>query len=103
MSKSLVREIKHNAEDSLEDLANALHRAADGLTDDAEHAVAAAAKALRDAATMIGNNTPEPAKAVARKAAAEVKAHPIASTAALLTAAAALIGLLASTRQKTTK
>ena len=33
---------------------------------------------------------------------AEVKAHPIASTAALLTAAAALIGLLASTRRKTT-
>ena len=101
MPNSLIHELREDAEDTLEDVAKALHKAADSLSDDAEHAVAKAAEALRHAASVIADKTPEPAKALARKAAAEVKAHPIASTAAVLGAAAALISLLATARKKT--
>ena len=101
MSKSLIQELREEAEDTLEDVAKALHRAADSLADDAEHAVAKAAEALRHAASVIVDKTLEPAKTLALEAAAEVKAHPITSTAAVLGAAAALISLLASARKKT--
>jgi hypothetical protein len=77
-----------------------LRKSADTLTGDADQAVAVAAAALRAAADKVAEITPEPAKDLARKAAREVKAHPIASAAAALTAAAALISLLAAARKK---
>ena len=57
---------------------------------------------LRRAAAVLSEKTPPAVKDMARKAADEVKQHPIASTAAALTAAAALISLLASARKKKT-
>ena len=100
MANSLTRDLKHEIEDTFEDVAKALHKAADGLADDAETAVAQAADALRRAAAMLTDKTPPDVKDLARKAVAEVKQHPIASAAAALTAAAALISLLASARRK---
>jgi hypothetical protein len=47
----------------------------------------------------MARKTPAPVKDVARKAVEEAKAHPVATTAAALTAAAALISLLASRRK----
>lgn len=99
MPPSSIDESPRGPEDTLEHVAKTLHSTADALADDAEHAIAAAAKALRDAAGAIVAKAPEPAKALVRRATEEAKAHPIASTAAVLGAAAALIGLLASTRK----
>ena len=101
MSNSLTRDLKHDIEDTFEDVAKALHKAADGLADDAETAVAQAADALRRAAALLGEKTSPEVKDLARKAVAEVKQHPIAYAAAALTDAAALISLLASARKKT--
>ena len=71
MTKSLTRTVKHELEDTLEDVAKTLRQAADGLSHDAEKAVA------------------------------EAKAHPIATAAAALSAAAALITIIGVTRRKT--
>lgn len=100
MSKSLTKKIRHDVDDTMEDVAHALRKAADTLSGDAEQAVATAAAALRAAADKVAEITPEPAKYLARKAAREAKAHPIASAAAALTAAAALISLLAAARRR---
>lgn len=100
MTKSLARQIRHDVEDTLEDVAHALRRAADTLVDDAEKGVAEAAAATRRAAEILAAKAGPRAKALAQKATAEVKEHPIASAAAALTAAAALISLLATARKK---
>jgi len=90
MSKSITKKIRHDVEDTFEDVAHTLRKSADTLTGDADQAVAVAAAALRAAADKVAEITPEPAKDLARKAAREVKAHPIASAAAALRFAAAL-------------
>jgi ElaB/YqjD/DUF883 family membrane-anchored ribosome-binding protein len=100
MSKSIAKKIHHDVDHTIEDVAHILRKAADTLSGDAEEAVAVAAAALRAAADRVVEITPEPAKDAARRAAQEVKAHPIASAAAALTAAAALISLLAAARKK---
>lgn len=100
MSKSLTRKVKHELEDTLEDVAKTLRQAADGLSDDAEKAVAQAAQALRLAAEALADKAPPEVKYVAQKAVAEAKAHPIATAAAALSAAAALITMLSVTRKK---
>lgn len=100
MSKSLTRKVKHELEDTLEDVAKTLRQAADGLSDDAEKAVAQAAQALRLAAQALADKTSPEVKYVAQKAVAEAKAHPIATAAAALSAAAALITILSVTRKK---
>lgn len=103
MSKSLTRTVKHELEHGLEDIAKALHNAADDLSDDAEKAVAQAAKALREAAKALAEKTPPEARYIAEKAVQEAKAHPIATAAAALSAAAALITLLGVARKKPAK
>jgi len=100
MPKSLTREIKHDVQDAVEDIAKTLRAAADNLSDDAEDAVARAAQALRQAAHDLVEKTPPEARRLARKAVHEAKAHPLATTAAALTAAAALITLLGVARKK---
>ncbi|MDP3748105.1 MAG: hypothetical protein Q8Q88_13765 [Phenylobacterium sp.] len=100
MSKSLTRKVKHELEDTLEDVAKTLRQAADGLSDDAEKAVAQAAHALRLAAEALADKASPEVKYVAQKAMAEARAHPIATAAAALSAAAALISVLSVTRKK---
>jgi len=99
MSKSLTRQVKHDLEDTLDDVAETLRQAADGLSDDAEKAVAHATRALRRAAQTLADKASPEVKYVAQKAVAEAKTHPIA-TAAALSAAAALITILSITRKK---
>jgi len=100
MSKSLTRKVKNDLEDIHEDVAKALRHAADSLSDDAEQAVAQAAQALRQAAEALAEKAPPEARYLAQKAADEVKAHPIATAAAALSAAAALITFLGIGRKK---
>lgn len=101
MTKSLTRKVKHELEDTLEDVAKTLRQAADGLSDDAEKAIAQATHALRQAAQALADKTSPEVKYVAEKAVAEAKAHPIATAAAALSAAAALITIVSVTRRKT--
>jgi ElaB/YqjD/DUF883 family membrane-anchored ribosome-binding protein len=100
MTKSLTRTVKHELEDTLEDVAKALRQAADGLSDDAEKAVAQATQALRQAAQALADRASPEVKHLAEKAVAEAKAHPIATAAAALSAAAALITIVSVTRRK---
>lgn len=100
MSRSLTRKVKHELEDTLEDVAQTLRQAADGLSDDAEKAVAQATQALRQAAEALADRTPPEAKHLAHKALEEAKAHPIATAAAALSAAAALVTVLGLGRKK---
>lgn len=102
MSRSLTTELRHDLEDTLEDVAKALRRAGESLSEDAETALAEATQALRDAAQRVAEKTPPEARYLAEKAVAEAKAHPIATAAAALSAAAALITLLGLGRRKTT-
>jgi len=100
MSKSPAREIKHDVQDAVEDIAKTLRAAADDLSDDAEDAVARAAQVLRQAAHDLVEKAPSEGKRLARKAVHEAKAHPLATTATALSAAAALITLLGAARRK---
>jgi ElaB/YqjD/DUF883 family membrane-anchored ribosome-binding protein len=100
MAITLNPKRKAEIEDSIEDVAKALREAADGLGEDAEAAIAQAAEAVRKAADALAARAKPQAKELAAKAVQEVKEHPIASAAAALTAAAALISLLATARGK---
>ena len=100
MTKSLTRKVKHELEDTLEDVAKTLRQAADGLTDDAEKAVTQATQALRQAAQALADKTPPEAKHLATKAIEEAKAHPIATAAAVLSAAAAVVTVLGLHKKK---
>jgi len=100
MPRSLTRAVKHDVQDAVEDIAKTLRAAADNLSDDAEHAVAEAAQALRKAAHDLVERAPVQAKHIAQQAADEAKAHPLATAAAALSAAAALITVLGVARKK---
>ena len=86
--------------DTLEDVAKALRKAGESLSDDAGAALAQATLALRDAAQRVADKAPPEARYVAEEAVAEAKAHPIATAAAALSAAAALVTLLGLARRK---
>jgi ElaB/YqjD/DUF883 family membrane-anchored ribosome-binding protein len=100
MSKSLTTKVTHDLEETFDDVARILRRAADGLSDDAEEAIAQATQALRQAAQTVADKTPPEVRDVAKKAMDEAKAHPIASAAAVLSAALALITLVGLGRKK---
>ena len=100
MSKSLTRKVKHEIEDTFEDVADTLRQAAEELGDDAEKAIAHATQALRQATQALADKTPPEAKYLAQKAMDEAKAHPIATAAAALSATAALLTVIGLARRK---
>lgn len=100
MPKSTARQISKDVEDGLEDVAHALHKAANHLSDDAEAAVAQAAQAVREASSALTMKVKPMVKDLASRAVHDVKEHPLVAATAALTAAAALIGLLARARRK---
>ena len=102
MPKSVAQKISKDVEDGLEEVAHVLQKAADHLSDDAEEAVAQAARAVREASSALTTKIPPMAKDLANKAVRELKEHPLAAASAALTAAATLIGLLAHARRKAT-
>lgn len=103
MPNSLAKEIQHNVEDALDDVARSLTNAAksaEGLSGDANEALLKAAADVTRAAESLRKRAVATAKNVAQKAAHEVQEHPIASLAAAITAAAALVGLIVAARHK---
>lgn len=100
MTKSLTKKMRHEVEDALDDAVRALKRAAEDLGEDAEASVGQAATAVRQAAeALIARGAPQ-ARQLANKAVQEIKEHPLATTVAALSAAAALIQLLGHGRRK---
>jgi ElaB/YqjD/DUF883 family membrane-anchored ribosome-binding protein len=100
MSKSPTTEMLHDVDKALEDVARALTRAADNLSGAAEDAVVQAVKDVRAAAETVRKRAPGVAQRVVDHAVHEVKDHPIASLAAAITAASALVGVLVATQNK---
>lgn len=101
MSKSPVADVRHDVEHTLEDVARLLRAAAESVSGDAETAVSKAAAEVTRAAQSVRAHGAARAKNVAERAAHELKEHPIASLAAAISAAAALLGIIASTRRST--
>ncbi len=110
MAKSIAKTVRYDIEDTLDDAVKSLKRAAEDLSEDAETAIGQAADALRKAAeAIVARSGPAQdfvaqvapqAREIAARARDEVKAHPIASTVAALSAAAALIQILSAARRK---
>lgn len=100
MTKSLSKTVRHEIEDTLEDTITSLRRVADDLSEDTESGVAQAAKTLRQAAHALADKAGPQARELAEKTVEEVKQHPIASTVAALSAAAALIQILSLARKR---
>lgn len=98
MSRSPAADVGQDLEAALEDVARLLRKAAESVSGDTEVAVSKAAKDVTKAAHSVRQQAIAAAKDVAGRAVAEVKEHPIASLAAAITAAAALVGVIASTR-----
>lgn len=103
MPDSLNNQIQHNVEAALDDVARSLQKAAkdaEGLSSDASEALSKAAADVTRAAESLRKHAAAAARNVAQKAVHEVREHPIASLAAAITAAAALVGVIAAKRPK---
>lgn len=103
MPNSLKDQIPHNVEAALHDVAQALQKAAgdaEGLSKDAGEALSKAAADVTRAAESLRKHAAAATRNVVQKAAHEVQEHPIASLAAAITAAAALVGVIAARRHK---
>jgi ElaB/YqjD/DUF883 family membrane-anchored ribosome-binding protein len=103
MSDSLASKIQHNVEDTLDHVASSLRKAAEGaeeLSGGSREVLSKAAADLTHAAESLRKHAVTAAKNVARKAADGVQEHPIASLAAAIAAAAALVGIIVATRHK---
>ena len=103
MPNSLNNQIQHNIEVALDDVARSLQKAAkdaEGLSGDASEALSKAAADVTRAAESLRKHAAAAARNIAQKAAHEVQEHPIASLAAAITAAAALVGVIAAKRHK---
>jgi ElaB/YqjD/DUF883 family membrane-anchored ribosome-binding protein len=96
-------QIPQNVESALEDVARSLQKAAkdaEGLSGDASEALSKAAAEVTRAAGSLREHAAAVARNVVQKAAHEVQEHPIASLASAITAAAALVGVIAKMRHK---
>jgi ElaB/YqjD/DUF883 family membrane-anchored ribosome-binding protein len=103
MPSSLNNQVQHNVEAALDDVARSLLKAAkgaEGLSSDASEALSKAAADVARAAESLRKHAAATAKNAVQKAAHELQEHPIATLAAAITAAAALVGVIAAKRNK---
>lgn len=100
MSNSLADDIRHDVEDGLDDVASALRRSAEGLSGDARTAVAKAAAEVARAADTLSERAAKSAKGLTAKTVQGVQEHPIAILAGAISAAAALVAVLAAAHHK---
>ena len=101
MSNSIPNDIAENVEDTLDVVARSLREASERtqhLSEEASEVLSNAAADVVRVAEKLSKQAVEAAKDVARQATHEVEQHPIVSLAAALTAVAALIGLIVTTR-----
>jgi ElaB/YqjD/DUF883 family membrane-anchored ribosome-binding protein len=103
MTNSLNHQIQHNVVAALDEVARSLEKAAkdaEGLSKDASEALSKAVADVTSAAESLRKHAAATARNVVQKAVQEVKEHPIASLAAAITAAAALVRIIAAARHK---
>jgi ElaB/YqjD/DUF883 family membrane-anchored ribosome-binding protein len=101
MPNSIANEIAENVEDTLDVVARSLREASERTQDLSEEASEVLSNAAADVvrvAEKLRKHAVDAARDVARQATHEVQQHPIASLAAALTAVAALVGVIAATR-----
>jgi ElaB/YqjD/DUF883 family membrane-anchored ribosome-binding protein len=99
MPKSPAVDVRQDVETALEDVARLLRSAAESVSGESEAAVSKAVKEVTRAAQSVRKHGKATAKDVAARTAREVKEHPIASLAAAITAAAALVGVIIAARR----
>jgi ElaB/YqjD/DUF883 family membrane-anchored ribosome-binding protein len=105
MPNSLSNQIQHTVEAALDDVARSLQKAAEdaeNLSSDAVEALSKAAADVARAAEALRKHARTAANSLAQKAAHEVRDHPIATLAAAITAAAALVRVIAANRHQDT-
>jgi ElaB/YqjD/DUF883 family membrane-anchored ribosome-binding protein len=98
MPNSLNNPIQHLGP-ALDDVAHSLRKAAkdaEGLSKDASEALTKAAADVTHAAEALRKHAAATSRNVVQKAAHEMQQHPIATLAAAITAAAALVRLIAA-------
>ncbi len=103
MPNSLNKPIPHNVEAALEDIARSLHKAAqgaEGLSKEASEALTKAAADVTHAAEALRKHAAAAAGNVMQKAAHEMREHPVATLAAAITAAAALVSAITAKRHE---
>ena len=103
MPTSLNNQVQHNIETALHDVARLLQKAAkdaEGLSQDASESLSKAAADVMRAADSLRKHAATTARSTIQKAVHEVQEHPIASLAAAITAAAALVGVISAKRHK---
>jgi ElaB/YqjD/DUF883 family membrane-anchored ribosome-binding protein len=103
MSTSVAKDVRHHVEDGLEEVTRALQRSAAQLSGDAQAAVAKAAAEVARAADTLSQHATKTAKTATAKTVQGVQEHPVVALAAAITAAAALVGVLAATRNNKDK
>ena len=106
MSKFNTDEIAQNVEDTLDAVARSLREASDrthDLSEEASEALSNAAEDVVRVAEKLRKQAVDATRDVARQATHEIKEHPIASLAAALTAVAALVGMIAASRNSKNK
>lgn len=97
MPKPINNQVQHTVEAALDEVAQSLHRIAkdaEGLSTEASDALSKAAADVKRAAEALRTHAAAAARSVVQKAAHEVQEHPIASLAAAITAAAALVSVI---------
>ena len=103
MPNSLNNQIQHNVEAALDEVARSLQKVAkdaEGLSSDAGEALLKAAADVTRAAESLRKHAAAASRNVAQKAVYEMREHPIATLAAAITAAAALVHVIAAKGQK---
>lgn len=97
MPSSRKTQTQHNVEAALDEVARSLQtiaKEAEGLSREASEALSKAAADVACAAEALRKHAAATARTFAQKAAHEVREHPIASLAAAITAAAALVRII---------
>lgn len=99
MSKSITKTVASNVDEALEDVMHELKRAARDVGGDLEDSIAKASEALNRAAHALADEARDRSASLVQATTEEAKRHPVATAAAIATAAAALVGLVVAARR----
>ena len=102
MSKPITKTVANNVDEALEDVMHELKRAARDVGGDIEDSIAKASDALNRAAHALADEARDRSVTLVQATADEAKRHPVATAAAIATAAAALVGLVVAARRAKT-
>jgi flagellar biosynthesis/type III secretory pathway protein FliH len=101
IGQAIDNAMPHDLDKSLSALVHDLKAHAVALEDTAETALSKAALALTVAAISLTSEMRQQTAALTKTVSKDIKEHPITTAAAIITAAVALVGLVASTRNNT--